>query len=75
MQDKANNPEEFNQNMTKSINDKSSLINKGLGVKKNSDSLTESELRHLLKSASNEGIIGRDQNKIHQKVVFLHYNY
>lgn len=31
MQDKANNPEEFNQNMTKSINDKSSLINKGLG--------------------------------------------
>ena len=44
------------------------LINKGLGVKKNSDSLTESELRHLLKSASNEGIIGRDQNKIHQKV-------
>jgi putative hemolysin len=47
------------------------LVNKILGIKKPDEHITEQELRHLLKTASNEGIIGKDQNFIHEKVFYF----
>jgi putative hemolysin len=48
-----------------------SLINRLIGIKKHSDQITESELRYLLKIASREGIIEKDQNLIHEKVFYF----
>lgn len=48
-----------------------SLINKLIGVKTRSEQLTESELRHMLKIASNEGVIEKEQNLIHEKVFYF----
>jgi len=48
-----------------------SLINSLIGIKKQSEHLTEGELRHLLKIASKEGTIERDQNLIHDRVFYF----
>lgn len=48
-----------------------SLINRLIGIKKQPDSITEAELRSLLKTASREGVIEKDQNLIHQKVFYF----
>jgi len=48
-----------------------SLINSLIRIKKQSEHLTEGELRHLLKIASKEGIIERDQNLIHDRVFYF----
>lgn len=48
-----------------------SLINRLLGIKKHPDSMTESELRQMLKSASHEGVIEKNQNLMHQKVFYF----
>lgn len=48
-----------------------SLINHIIGIKNHSDHLTEGELRHLLKVASMDGIIERDQNLIHDRVFYF----
>jgi putative hemolysin len=48
-----------------------SLIIKLIGVKSRSEQLTESELRHMLKIASNEGVIEKEQNLIHEKVFYF----
>ena len=48
-----------------------SLINKIIGIKKQTEHLSEGELRHLLKIASKEGIIEKDQNMIHEKVFYF----
>lgn len=48
-----------------------SLIIKLIGVKTRSEQLTESELRHMLKIASNEGVIEKEQNLIHEKVFYF----
>jgi len=48
-----------------------SLINKLIGIKMQADHITEGELRHLLKIASRDGIIEKDQNLIHQKVFYF----
>ena len=48
-----------------------SLINNLIGIKKQSEHLTEGELRHLLKIASKEGTIERDQNLIHDRVFYF----
>lgn len=48
-----------------------SLINRLLGIKKHPDSMTESELRQMLKSASRDGVIEKDQNLMHQKVFYF----
>jgi len=47
------------------------LINKILGIKKQTHHLTESEIRYMLKTASREGVIGKGQNMIHQKVFYF----
>lgn len=48
-----------------------SLINSLIGIKKHSESLSEGELRYLLKIASKEGTIGKDQNLIHDRVFYF----
>lgn len=48
-----------------------SLINSLLGIKKQSEHLTEGELRHLIKIASKEGIIKNDQNLLHDRIFYF----
>ncbi|MCU0407386.1 MAG: hemolysin family protein [Bacteroidales bacterium] len=48
-----------------------SLINSIIGIRKQPDSITEAELRSLLKTASREGVIEKAQNLIHQKVFYF----
>jgi putative hemolysin len=47
------------------------LIKNLLGIKKPTDQITESELRHMLKNASRVGVIANDQNLIHEKVFYF----
>jgi putative hemolysin len=42
-----------------------------IGVKKQSEYLTEAELRQILKIASHEGVIEKGQNLIHEKVFYF----
>ncbi len=48
-----------------------SLVNRILGIKKQKETLSEGELRHMLKTASKEGIIEQDQNLIHDRVFYF----
>ena len=48
-----------------------SLIVKMIGIKKRNVQLTESELRQMIKIASREGVIEKEQNKIHEKVFYF----
>ncbi|HLN52573.1 MAG TPA: hemolysin family protein [Lentimicrobium sp.] len=45
-----------------------SFINAILGIEKKPSSITEAELKQMIRSASIEGVIGVDQNKMHEKV-------
>lgn len=47
------------------------LINKLLGIQKPNDQVTEAELRQMIKIASSEGIIEKEQNSIHEKVFYF----
>jgi len=47
------------------------LFNKLIGIEKKSEQLTEAELRHILKIASHEGVIEKEQNLIHEKVFYF----
>ncbi len=47
------------------------LVNRALGVKRPSESLTEAELKQMIKIASNEGVIEKSQNFIHEKVFYF----
>lgn len=47
------------------------FINNILGIKKQSEQLTEAELRQMIRIASNEGVIERDQNVMHEKVFYF----
>ncbi|HET6557071.1 MAG TPA: hemolysin family protein [Prolixibacteraceae bacterium] len=47
------------------------LINRMIGIKKSSDQMTEGELRHMLRLASHEGVIEKEQNLIHEKVFYF----
>ena len=48
-----------------------SLISSLIRIKKRSEHITEGELQHLLKIASKEGTIERDQNLIHDRVFYF----
>jgi len=48
-----------------------SVVDRMLGIKKQLQHLTEADLRQLLKTASSEGIIEKDQNLIHQKLFYF----
>jgi putative hemolysin len=47
------------------------VIVKMLGVKKQLEQLTEAELRQMIKTASNEGVIEEEQNEIHEKLFYF----
>lgn len=47
------------------------LINKLIGIKKQSEQLTEAELRQMIKIASREGVIEESQNQIHENVFYF----
>jgi len=47
------------------------LINKLIGVKKHTEYITETELRYMIKIASHDGIIEKEQNVIHEKVFYF----
>jgi putative hemolysin len=47
------------------------LINKLLGIKNNTDQLSEAELKHMIKMASQDGVIEEEQNLIHEKVFYF----
>ncbi len=44
------------------------LVNSIFGIEQSSTGLTEAELKQMIRTASTEGIIGQDQNKMHEKV-------
>lgn len=44
------------------------FVNSIFGIKKLSSNLTEAELKQILRTASQEGIIGLEQNRMHEKV-------
>ena len=43
-----------------------SIINRLLGIKKINNQITEAELRQIIKTASNEGVIDKEQNTLHE---------
>ncbi len=47
------------------------FVNKLIGIKKQSEQLTEVELRQMMKIASSEGVIEKEQNIIHEKVFYF----
>ena len=47
------------------------LINKLIGIKHSEGQMTEEELRHMIKFASNEGVIEEEQNRMHEKVFYF----
>jgi putative hemolysin len=47
------------------------LINKLIGIKHSEGQVTEQELRHMLKFASHEGVIEKEQNRMHEKVFYF----
>lgn len=47
------------------------FVNKLIGIKKQTEQLTEAELRQMIKIASSEGVIEKEQNIIHEKVFYF----
>jgi len=47
------------------------FINGLIGIKKQTEQLTEAELRQMIKIASKEGVIEKEQNVIHEKVFYF----
>jgi putative hemolysin len=47
------------------------LVNRMIGIKSNQEQMTEGELRHMLKVASYEGVIEKEQNQMHEKVFYF----
>ncbi len=48
-----------------------SFVNKIIGLKKQVDQMTEADLIQMIKIASTEGVIEREQNIIHEKVFYF----
>ncbi|MFA5327948.1 MAG: hemolysin family protein [Prolixibacteraceae bacterium] len=47
------------------------LVNKLIGINRTEGQMTEDELRHILKLASHEGVIEKEQNRMHEKVFYF----
>jgi putative hemolysin len=47
------------------------LINQILGIHRSEGQMTEEELRHMIKFASHEGVIEKEQNLMHEKVFYF----
>ncbi len=48
-----------------------SFINGILGISKQQNRITEAELRHIIKQASSEGVIEKEQNRIHENIFYF----
>jgi len=55
----------------KILSGSTNLINKLLGIKKQAEFISEAELRQMIKMASHEGVIEKEQNLIHEKVFYF----
>jgi len=55
----------------KLLSSSTNLINRMLGIKKTTEQLTEAELRQMIKIASFEGVIEKEQNIIHENVFYF----
>jgi len=53
------------------LSSSTNVLIKMLGVKKQMEQLTEAELRQMIKTASNEGVIEEEQNEIHEKLFYF----
>jgi len=53
------------------LSSSTNVLTKLLGVKKQLEQLTEAELRQMIKTASNEGVIEEEQNEIHEKLFYF----
>jgi putative hemolysin len=47
------------------------LVNRLIGIKSTKRHITEGELRHMLKIASRQGVIEKEQNLMHEKVFYF----
>jgi putative hemolysin len=47
------------------------LVNKIIGVKKRDEHMTEAELRQIIRLATHEGVIEKEQNIIHEKIFYF----
>lgn len=47
------------------------LVNRMIGVRKRSEHMTEAELRQIIRLATHEGVIEKEQNIIHEKVFYF----
>ncbi len=47
------------------------LVNRLIGVRKRSEHMTEAELRQIIRLATHEGVIEKEQNIIHEKVFYF----
>jgi len=57
--------------VVKLLSASTSFITGILGIKKSRENMTEAEIRQMLKIASREGIIEKEQNLIHEKVFYF----
>jgi putative hemolysin len=57
--------------VVKLLSASTSFITNILGIKKSNVNMTESEIKQMLKIASREGIIEKEQNFIHEKVFYF----
>lgn len=55
----------------KLLSGSTSFILRILGIEKGVEYITESELRQMIKTASQEGVIEKEQNDIHEKVFYF----
>jgi putative hemolysin len=55
----------------KLLSGSTSLINKILNIQQKSEQVTEAELRQMIKIASSEGVIEKEQNLLHERVFYF----
>jgi putative hemolysin len=55
----------------KALSISTNFINKLLGIGKYTEQVTEAELRQMLKMASTDGVIEKEQNLLHEKVFYF----
>lgn len=53
------------------LSSSTNVLIKLLGVKKQKEQMTEAELRQMIKTATNEGVIEEEQNDIHEKLFYF----
>ena len=53
------------------LSSSTNVLIKLLGVKKPKEQMTEAELRQMIKTATNEGVIEEEQNDIHEKLFYF----